>query len=767
MPEKEGAALREGGALPASFFSKENEVRLWPHDIDYSAGPKIAETIADRPGDVPVFFGFPESENAAVVDERTADIVQILDSTMVHVVFLDDADSSGRIEYGHFGSFRSIIDWSRSLIKVLKTRFVGEVNLHQMESVLVVVCRGQQIRITEEECREFAALIGENSNDADVEVLHPFVSCYFLNRELSIDNGAMDIFSSGVWDILIGRLLKAFVLSREQHANGSNSERTLWMRPGIRIWKSEECFLPGAEEAIRRTTEKVLARVDVEAKDAVVSAENGRILAPPCVGCPKNAVEPDPGFDYEGSWSTFDPMLLAHRAEVSERREEAVRKAAKSYFEWRNANTKPDESEIHRVFGTVKEDPRQLFACSKELDCALNGEQGKTSGAEKFRLLVGSMARTEEERKGLVASLAKMAADMKLAQDHYVGLGKGLFVFSAVIAACGVTLWQVITLMGGSLFTVLTLLSACAIGALVTVVSVVATHYHFGYAAAEFFAATCRELDAVASRWHNEAREILCEAVKSNVETHRRNSRLRLHDLLARIRDALVRELQYGSASASAAVARHERALSTFARRQRNDYLERTRQDIGSSASMLRTAGVEDTLLEMWHSGSKSFHDFWRKFCNDHDTRNAGHLPVSAFIPMMRSFMSDFVFTARYLVRQVIDESCMAEKKRGVKAWLAVSGKTLLYSGKAVVNNRGSILRRQVFIAKDKHEEFFNDVRIAGDLTVGSEFYQSLWLTGAEGSPLALAIHEVEIELCSDPETRVLMLRQRASEVES
>ena len=752
--------LREGGALPTSFFSTENEVSLWPHEIDYSVGPEIAKTIADRPGDVPVFFGFPASENTAEIDERTAEIVTILDSTMVHVVFLDDKDDSGKIEYGHFGSFKSIIDWSRSLLKVLKTRFVGEVNLHQMENVLVVVCRGQQIRISEEECREFTALIGENANDASSDELHPFVSCYFLNRELSIDAGAMDIYASGVWDILVGRLLKAFVLSREQHSRGTNSEKTMWMRPGIRIWKSEECFLSDAEEAIRRTTEHVLSRIDEDLRNAVTSGGDGVLLSKPYVGCPKNAVEADSGFDYTGHWSTFDAAALAREVENSERRKKDVARSAQSFFEWRDGQDVTADEEMRNVFLAVKDDPRQLFACSRAVDGVLGEMASPDEFALEFRKEVAEMVQAEEIRKGLISRLSDMAAEFKLVQDHYVGLGKGLFVFAAVTAMCGVTLWQVITLLGGSLLTVLPLLSACAFGALAAALAIVVIHYQAGYSAAEAYVATCRDLDEVSARRHNKARDILCSSVFKSRMTRRRNARLKIHDLLARIRDTLVRELAYRPAIAAEQVARHERTLTTFARRQRRDYLSCTAQNIKTSAAQIRTADQEESLLDRWKMGEDSFFGLWLRFCEGNDVCNAGHLPVSVFIPRMRTYMSSFVKRARALVRTAVDELCAEEKRRGVKEWIVNSDKILLYSGKAQVNNRATVLKRQVFIAHAGDLAFFNDVRTAGDQTVSSEFHMSAWLTGVEGSPLALAIHEVPVALACDPGTGVLTLRQ-------
>lgn len=765
MPGKERATLRESGALPVSFFREENNVRLWPHDIDYLKGPEIAETIAERPGDVPVFFGFAPSESASEIDERTAEIVSILDTTMVHVVFLDDADDGGRIEYGHFGSFKSVIDWSRSLIKVLRTRFVGEVNLHQMESVLVVVCRGQQIRITEEECREFEGLIGENPNGAPAEELRPFVSCYFVNRELSIDGGGMDIYASSVWDILVGRLLRAFVLSREQHAADSNSEKTLWMRPGTRVWKTEECYMSGAEDAVRRTTAKVVEQIDEEARGT--GGEN--VLPDPHDDwCPGGEVEVDKSLGWTEEWSRLDAAGFAKDVEVSRARSDKVVKSAEAYFNWRMGKENTDDSEANKVFVAVKDDPGRLFPCLREVEEALQSCGQSGDDLNKFKANVVQMAKTEDRREELVDALAAMAEQFKLTSDHYVGFGNGFFVVAAVVAMCGVTLWQVVTLMGGALSTVLCLLAAAFAGSLAAMVAVVGTHRRVGSAAAESFVETCRDLDVATVSRHNEARKILCDAVKFRMKARRRNVLLRIKGLLARIMDVLAVEMQYRPVQTERLVEQHERQLNDFVRRQRREYLSKTRTDVPTTISLARFSDEESNLRDLWdvQGGEWSFRARWKKFCEECDVRNAGHLPVSVFIPMMRECMDSFARRAREVVLRKVNDSCAPGKKKAVLDWISSSDNVRLYSGKAAVNFHAASLKRQVFVADDLQSDFFNEVRSAGDRTVSTEFFRSSIMRRAEGAPLAFAIHEVPIRLESDVEAHVLSLRQAEDSVQ-
>ncbi len=751
MPGKGRAALRDGGALPPSFFDRERGVLLWPHDMDYETGLRVASMVESRPGDVPAFFGFPPSGTAAEIGERTAEIVSVLNATMVHVVFLGNESEDSGVEYGRFRSFRSLIDWSRALAKVLRTRFVNEIDLHNVDSVLVVVCNGLQMKVTDEDCRDFEALVGENPNDAPPESLHPFTSCYFMNHELSIDGGPNDFLASSVWDLALGRLLKAFVLSRELAP-----DCPMWKRPGVRIWRAEECMWGAAEGVVRKTSESVLAKIRKELEDSAVGPKDKSSLSEPFASPPVEDVETDPMLDYDKSWSVFDPVALAAEAERSGARAAKVEASADSFFAWRRANElRCDDAEVRRVFSSVKDDPRQLFARSREIDSALGARAASNNGSERFAALVNDMANTESRRRGLVAALADMAGKMRLTQSHYVGSGTALFVVAAVTAMCGVALWQVVTLLGGSLSTVLWLIATSAAGALAAAAAIVATHYHAGSEAAEAYAETCRDLDRTSVQRYNEERNILCEAVMRRLETRRRNARLVTSDLLARIRGVLLCELGYDAARVRAAqsvAAKREATLSVFARGQRKDYLAATVGDIGGTASAMQGRDVEAALVAAWGAdgGEMSFPAFWSGFCNEFDKAGAGHLPVSEFIPRMRKFMSSFVCNARRKVRKAMDEACSTEKAKAAKKWVEATRATGYYSAKAAVNTRAKSGKRQVFVARDENRNFFGTVSTASDLTVSTEFFESELLSEASGAPLVFAVHEVAVRLGRD-----------------
>lgn len=776
LPGRERAELREGGALPPSFFDKGRGVLLWPHDMNYEAGLEIAGTIGSRPGDVPVFFGFPRSGTPSEIKERTAEIVSVLNATMVHVVFLGDDGGAGGtgkecgkggesgggrkgIEYGRFHSFQALIDWCRALTKVLRTRFINEVNLHDLDSVLIVVCKGQQLQVTKRECEDFESLVGENPNGAPPDSLHPFRSCYFLNHELSVDGG--DIFASSVWDIIVGRLLRAFVLSREQDAS-----HAMWMRPGIRIWKAEECHWDVAENTANRISDAILSKIRKGLEDAVVKPDGPSVLSEPYARHPPDAVRADPDLGLDDDWSRFDPYALAGRAVKSDRRREQLGMSVKSYVEWRRGNElRGEDGEAERIFESVHDNPRQLFARSREIDDALRASAADGAEPANFRTLVGKMAETESRRRNLVAEVAGMAKEMKLAQSHYLGKGGALFIVAAVTALSGVVLWQVVTLLGGSLAAVLWLVAASALGSLAAAVAIVATHSQAGSGAAEAYAEKCRELDATSAQRFNDAREILCEAVGRRLLTRRRNARLVTSDLLERIKSVLLRELGYESSRVSKkAVAQRLTGLKEFERTQRAEYLAATRGGVQGSVAALRSGEVETAMLAKWNEengGDLSFFRFWQTFCEDFDRANAGHLPVSELIPRLRTFMSGFANEARSTVNRKLDESCAGEKADAVREWVRTSASAGFYSARAAVNPRAVEHKRQVFVAKEERPNFFATVR-ASDATGSSEFFESGLLAGAD-APLAFAIHEVSVRLGCDAESGVLSIGQADS----
>lgn len=768
MPKAEREALRECETLPSDFFSETNPhgVRLWPHDIDYSVGPSIAATIAERPGDVPVFFGFPESTSSAEIDERTAKIVEVVRSVMVHVVFLDDYSPDGGISYGHLSSFRGIIDWSKSLMQVLSVRFNGE-DLHHLESVLVVVVRGQQIKISESELREFSEIIGESSEGCR----RPFRSCYFLNHELSIDDGVADVFASNVWDIVVGRLLKAFVLSREQNPEDANSQRSVWMRPGIKIWKSEECIAAGVNDVCNREIDRILEEVDKRLQDKVAGGDDTKVeLTPPAVGSPGGGVEEDPLIGNPGnSWSQFDPVGLVASVESSAKRAQSVAEAARKYFAWRREVCRPDQEEPRRIFSSVDNCPCAVFSRINDLTKVLGAQIGATRLVDVFHRKFGEIVKTETERREVLFRLSHpegvagkddpggMAQELDKAQRHYVGLGIGVIVVAAVVAMCGWISWQVVKMLDGSPTAALVLISSAAAGSFVAMIVHVALHGHAGEAATNAFLKGCRQLDELTVRRTNLIRELLCESVENRAKLQCRNARVRARGLLARIGDVLSRELRSSPATMSARSARRTRDMPDFMRSQRELYLAETRSSMDLPMAVTQLSVIDAMVVDpWWNTDGVHFQKLWNDFCVKYDKSHAGHFPVSIFIPQIRAFIASFVRSARYSIRMMLCEDCRKKREYG-RSWHQQSSTARFYSGKATGMGVAHSMWKMIFVAHENDGVLFEEMQTC-DNAVEDELFKSRLMAEFDTADMLMSYVEVPVRLGRDPEHGVLTM---------
>ena len=166
-PEAEREALRKSGVLPENFFRvfdvNSNGLRkdsddgrpslyLWPYNLKYSEAADRTEDGLFKP-DVPSFFGLNTPLNDAEKRHNERLITGLLSSVMVHVVFLDSR--RGQNGYAAFRSFEEVVKWGRSLRRALNVRFRNEDVLQSMESVLVIVARGEQVILRNSDIQRF------------------------------------------------------------------------------------------------------------------------------------------------------------------------------------------------------------------------------------------------------------------------------------------------------------------------------------------------------------------------------------------------------------------------------------------------------------------------------------------------------------------------------------------------------------------------------------------------------------------------------------
>ena len=277
MPESDREALRNCGVLPEGLFRtfdvKSNGLRceaggdglppvyLWPYELKYDCGTDENQEELYKP-DVPGLFGLKPPANAAEKQHNERLITSLLGCVMVHVVFLDKTRSKDG--YAAFVSFKEICDWGRSLRRALNVRFRNEKILQAVESVLVIVARGEQVSLRASDVEQFNKCIQQSRSDEFVldstsccgqSQRKIFRSCYFLDYNLCVRDSRELYHSSLVWDVMVGRLLLAFLLSR-------NDRVRWWQVPGIKLWRTFDCVSEIDAMSDKRLVDEMMAQAN-------------------------------------------------------------------------------------------------------------------------------------------------------------------------------------------------------------------------------------------------------------------------------------------------------------------------------------------------------------------------------------------------------------------------------------------------------------------------------------------------------------------------
>lgn len=343
-PKAEREALRSCGVLPASFFrmfgsesvpstgasaSVVPAIYLWEHEVDYKRSAELAARVKEYPADIPVFFGMTDAVDDEQRQGNEVEIARLLDSIVVHVVFLDNRENAGR-GYAEFRSFAEIADWSRHFNNVLNLRFPNESALRNTENVLIIVARGEQLKVTREELDAFNDCIGD---------LKAFKSCYFLDYSLSIDRSGELFHARAVWNVMVGRLLLGFLLSQETRGN-TNSSKTVWLRSGVKIWRAAECVVEVPEDFLEREVRSALEKAYVRVQ-AVVGNEKNKVpefgTEEPLPGLKLEELKPSGATAWElpsGGWSEFSGEGCVEAVADPNRWDDALKNTRQSVSEW-------------------------------------------------------------------------------------------------------------------------------------------------------------------------------------------------------------------------------------------------------------------------------------------------------------------------------------------------------------------------------------------------------------------------------------------------
>jgi hypothetical protein len=683
-PKAEREALRSCGTLPAGFFrmfgcdsasgpgvpaASVPAIYLWEHEIDYKRGEVLAARIEERPADIPVFFGMQDSADDDQRQANEVEITRLLDSVVVHVVFLDNREGDGR-GYAEFRSFAEIADWSRHFNKVLSIRFPNEYLLRNTENVLVIVARGEQVKVSREELAAFNGCIGE---------VKAFKSCYFLDYNLGVDESRELFHSRAVWNVMVGRLLLGFLLSRVTSGT-ANSSKPFWLRPGVKIWRAAECVVEVSADFIEKQVGDALAKA-YKRVQALVDSEKQVVMEfgteEPLPGLKIEELKPSGSAEWEmpsGGWSDFPGEACAVAVANPARWDDALETARQSIDEWKRKQPVlacDGEREARGSFDCVHEKPGQVFSLTKKLFGALAQDRAsaKECGSDALEQRWNAVVQAEQARRAMIGRAQNEARELRRAQNHYVGMGFGLVVVAAVSALCGWVLSQLISGIGGSIVYSIWLASATALGSFGVFCLVLFLHWRAGRKGAEAFIETCKTADRQMQIRHERVKAIIEAAICAKARRRRLNTRFRAWTLLERIKSVVITEIQPAAALVDHLEPTESGGVSPESSAgRRSAFIAMTRKPISSLNPVLGDDAKNDQEVESWwgakpKDGDENFRVLWSRLCKL-DKTSTGHLPVSVFVPKIREFVSRFTARIHCLaVAGVIHEN--QEKVKG------------------------------------------------------------------------------------------------------
>ncbi len=803
-PESNREALRRCGVLPEKLFRKfdvnSNGLRrdderceglppvyLWPYNLRYDNVIEDGGEGLYKP-DVPGFFGMDPPIDDATKRHNERLIASLLGCVMVHVVFLDDRRKERG--YAEFGSFEEIVRWGQSLRKALNVRFRNEAVLQSMESVLVIVARGEQVSLRKSDVDRFNDCVRQNRNDEYVRdvSLDPeewqrkvFQSCYFLDYNLCVRDSQELYHSAEIWDVMVGRLILAFLLSRKAKVRW-------WQVPGLKLWRTLDCVSEIDAKSDQRMVDEVMAKANIAVQDLVADAESldelALLRANPDVKFPNvKGLEPEDGSSFrkipDGGWSEYDTAACAENTCSLARWRSALEDVRRAMPGWKiSYGRQADTHDAKDVFGAVHRAPGNLL----KVACGIHKRIQQSSLVDDNRdprrdwcALVAA----EQEHVAAAATVKADAPKLESAQRHYVGFGVAAIIVAAVCAALGASVYYLVHTVCGLLvlktpawLAALFFFAFILLGSMSAALLMCFCHARAGRRGHSVLVKESENVDALMKQRDGMARRLLTNAVLMRDKLVLRSHRLRVWALLARTRDILLTELQPAVSERSSTDGSDAVKVDhdVEGRSVRETFLKRTRKFFGPYGIMMREElRVRlDKLVALWWSehadGShvplsavRNFSELWHALCSV-DQVPAGYFPARLFAWQIRAFVARFTDAARRVAKESVIAENLRELRAGLLEWyekLQVGGYYLYASGAVTGEhvNEFWMDNARVYFAESR----IVDMDSFDRLRVGSQADQSRFMP--ECNPelgqtrlLALLFQEIPVKFCSDAE---------------
>ena len=802
-PEAEREALRNSGVLPECFFRvfdvNSNGLRkdsdderpslyFWPYDLKYAEVVDRTEDGLFKP-DVPSFFGLKTPLNDAEKRHNERLITGLLSSVMVHVVFLDSR--RGQNGYAAFKSFEEVVKWGRSLRRALNVRFRNEDVLQSMESVLVIVARGEQVTLRNSDIQRFNDCVQRwrgdvfsSERDEDGKPLRKvFQSCYFLDYNLCVRDSRELYHSAEVWDVVVGRLLLSFLLAR-------NGKMRWWQIPGVKLWRSLACTMDIDAASDRKVIDEALTRANAKLQDYAARSEDLDELAllhrDPEKEEPISDIllEPeDAGHtlwrnEPAGGWSDFDAQTCAKKsAEDSNgsRWRSGFEKIAHAFRCWKiERNKAEDEEGVRDLFKAIRRSPGNLLKATEVIYAKLSKE-GAAAGCEsgeKWKDIV----RTELVRRKAVEQIEKNAPELAEAQKHYVGLGMSAMAVVAVSLALGSAGYYLIHCLNGFFrfdlpvwVIALAMFTLFAVGSICAATLMLGCHLHAGRRAVAELCKESENIDGLMVQRDRKTRELVAQGLLMRTRLHLQGIRFRSWALLKRTQDILATELQpmlskkYDGVRKSVDTGEVKNEHNSV----HDTFLLRTSHMFGpyriTFKEDLRIA-LEREIASWWSAQAsydststmpRNFFELWNGLCAN-DVESAGYFPARTFSDGIRDFVARFSDAVRLSVKMNVLQDHKIEVRSGILKWYEDLQRSeyYLYASGAVTGehvNENLLENARVYLSSNEAV----DIDRINALHRGSQADQSRFVP--EICPelnltrhLTLLFQEIKIQFCCD-----------------
>lgn len=803
-PESDREALRKCGVLPDQVFRTfdvnsnglRNEVAgdglppvyLWPYDLKYDCGADEESGELYKP-DVPGLFGLKPAANEAEKQHNERLITSLLGCVMVHVVFLDKRRSEKG--YVAFESFKEIVEWGRSLRRALNVRFRNEQILQAVESVLVIVARGEQVSLRASDVEQFGKCIQLSRSDEYVQdegldsatrQRKIFRSCYFLDYNLCVRDSRELYHSSLIWDVMVGRLVLAFLLSR--------NDRVCWWRvPGVKLWRTFDCVSEIDAKSDKRLVDETMSQANRAVQDLVADADalDGLALmhAVPSAKFPMESKPLDPADSANPNWrdvppegwSEYDTRACVDKTCGRTRWLPALEDVRKALPGWKMSyGRQADTRDSKAVFSAVHSAPGNLLKIVRGIYAKL--QKSSVIDNRDPRRDWSSLVAAEQKRVDASKSVKEDAPELEKAQRHYVGFGVSAIIVAAVCATLGAAVYYLVHTVCSlfalripdwlvSLFFFVFIFMGSAAAALLFFFC----HARAGRRALSVLAKESEHVDAIMKERDGMARRLVAHGMLMRDKLVLRAHRFRAWALLKRTQDILLTELQPAvSRKGDGEVVDDVSSGHNEQDSVRETFLRRTRNSFGpyriTMDEELR-AGL-DRLVEQWWSendagrnvpiaAARSFLELWRALCAE-DQELAGYFPARLFAGEIRAFVSRFTNAARMVAMGAVVEDHVHELRDGLLAWYEKlqGGNYYLYASGAVTGehvNEFGLESARVYFA----DSSIVDMDGISRLRASSQADQSRFLP--EFSPelnhtrlLALLFQEIPVKIGSDAE---------------